>query len=186
MYETGWLSLVGLSLEVGGLAFLSYDLLKAKFADDEGDSFRSLADQLEASTREHIFLLTQHVDLVSNFFAKTLVVSARRAHYEALLRGNPDLETDDSEKYALIRDALDTGPAGFQARSAEAFLKEIERLKSVQKIQSALELNARTSSAITHRFQQTRELAAHLQRVATIGIALAALGSIAQLVDIFI
>ena len=186
MYETGWLSLAGLSFEVGGLALLSYDLLKTKIADDEGDSFRSLQDQLEASTREHIFLLTQHVDLVSNFFAKTQVVFARRAEYEEVLQSNPSLSKDDPEKYALIRDALDTGPTGFQRRSAETFLREIEKLESAQKIQSALALNAQTSSVITQRFEQARKLAVRLGRVAKIGITLAAIGSLGQLLDIFV
>jgi hypothetical protein len=186
MYETGWLSLVGLSFEVGGLALLSYDLLKTKISDGEGDSFRSLQDQLEASTRQHIFLLTQHVDLVSNFFAKTQVVVARRPEYEEILQRNPNLAEDDPDKYALIRDALDTSPAGFQRRSAETFLRELEKLESAQKIEAALALNAQTSRVITERLGAAQKLAARLGRVAKIGITLAAIGAVAQFLDIFV
>lgn len=183
-YDSSWISLLGLGLEMLGLGLLSYDLLRSKSADDESAEFRALQDQLEASTRELIFNLGQHVDLVSDFFGQLLVVIARESEYEEILRANPNLATDEPGKAALIRHALDKGPDGLRRQSAERFLDASNRLKSGEQIQRALALNADTTKKITERFNSALRLSIRLRRIATFGVMLAAAGATAQLVDL--
>lgn len=183
MYDTGLLSLLGLALQVAGLAPLSYDLFRSKSLGDKGAQFTALQDQLDASSRELMFNLNKHVDLVSDFFGKLLVVIAREEEYKEMLRDRPNLAHEDPQKYALIQDALDKGPSGLRRRNSELFLQMHGKLKSAEQIEKGLELNAATSKQINQQLHETFTVSNRLRWMAWVGVTMTAAGAIVQLVD---
>jgi hypothetical protein len=184
MYESGWLSLFGLALEMLGLITLSYDLFRSRRLDDEGAQSAALQDTLEVSSRELVLNLNQHVDLMSDFFGKLMVVIAREGEFEQILRERPNLATEDPDKYVLIQDALDRGPNGLRRRYSETFLEKNRQLKSPEKIQEGLALNGERAKSISEGLDRTLRISRRLRRVAMAGVTLAAAGAVAQLADL--
>ena len=130
-----------------------------------------------------MFNLNKHVDLVSDFFGKLLVVIAREDEYRQILQNRPNLANDDPKQYALIQHALDKGPNGMRRQSSESFLREHGKLKSGEQIEKALELNAATSKQVGEQLSKTLEISSRLRWMAWLGVTMTAAGAFAQLVD---
>ena len=70
MFQTSWLTVVGLAVEILGLAFLFRDLLKSKTSGISGLAFRQEQDQLETSTRELVVNLNEGLITLAGFVAQ--------------------------------------------------------------------------------------------------------------------
>lgn len=86
MYQTSWLSIIGLLIEMVGLTLLFVDLLRAKRLTDSTTAIRTLQDSINVSTRDLMMNLHKHVALLSDFMGKYVAILAREAEFEAEAR----------------------------------------------------------------------------------------------------
>ena len=117
MYQTSWLSIIGLLIEMVGLTLLFVDLLRAKRLTDSTTAIRTLQDSINVSTRDLMMNLHKHVALLSDFMGKYVAILAREAEFEAEARNV--VEQPDPERAKLVAFVLDEGPEGFRRVKAK-------------------------------------------------------------------
>lgn len=183
MYQTSWLSILGLLIEMIGLSLLFTDLLRAKSLTDSTTAIRTLQEDINVSTRDLMMNLNKHVALLSNFMGKYVAILAREAEFEAEPRSVVG-EQPDPERAKLVALLLDKGPDGFRQVTAREFLHASRNLPTAEKIQEAVALNLVSSAEILRKFDQYQRTSKRLRRVAAAGVFLVGAGALLQFTDL--
>lgn len=153
-FSTGWIGFFGLCIEIFGLGFLFFELLRSKRSDHREKSisvFKKLLeeDAIELQIRTH-----------RNFAA---TVKAMQKLSE--MRSEPLTDALWREFSEKLKDASDG-------------------LLSTQKLDEMSTRNTVASAETIKSFERMEEEAKHLRRIAVIGIALVLTGAILQLLDL--
>lgn len=182
IYQTSWLSIIGLLIEMVGLTLLFVDLLRAKRLTDSTTAIRTLQDSINVSTRDLMMNLHKHVALLSDFMGKYVAILAREAEFEAEARNI--VEQPDPERAKLVAFVLDKGPEGFRRVTARMFLDASKALPTTEKIQEAVALNLVSRTEILRSFDQYQQTSKRLRYVAAAGVFLVATGVLLQFTDV--
>jgi hypothetical protein len=184
MFDSGWLSVIGLGAEFIGLFFLSWDLLGSKTTEHKTAGFDEQLRQLDASSRALIINTHKGFRTLTEFLKGYLSLLELETG-EAGKPKNAESENLDEETKRLLAFIHDQGPHGIRRFSVEKFVEVSNSLVPVSEVDRALELNETAKTELAKRFAESVEEGARLRRRAMLGIAFAAAGALLQFTDLF-
>jgi hypothetical protein len=186
MFQSSWISAVGLAIEIVGLYFLFRDLLMSKTSDGAIAEFRKLQDDLEVSNRDVVLRTHSGFQTFLNFMRGYLSILEIEAQEAANPSDLAQVRRDNPELAKLIDFIHGKGPVGLRRDAVEKFVAASGDLLSRADVERALEVNGRTRAALERQYSDQLLEAESLRRIAKIGIALVSVGALSQFADLFI
>lgn len=186
MFQSGWLSMAGLSVEIVGLAFLFWDLLGSKGAGRSELEFRKIQDETDAASQELIGRLNRGLITVAEFVASYLSVLEMEAEH-AVDRAKFAKKAEDDPAYATMMGLFESGsPTGLRRHAVGRFAKASQALPTREDIDRALSLIASGRQSLDNRYQEELARSARLLVLVRIGILFVAVGASCQLLDLVV
>jgi hypothetical protein len=184
MFQSSWISVFGLAIEVIGLAFLFRDLLRSKTVAGSMAEFSELQDELEISNRELVLRTHSGFQTLLRFLRGYLALLEIEAREAAQAADASELRSRDPELAKLVEFVRGQGPVGLRRHAVEKFASAASDLLSTADVESALTVNNATRSALAKRYAEQVAEAESLRHVARIGVAFVAAGASLQFVDL--
>jgi hypothetical protein len=182
MFDAGWLSLVGLGVQLAGLGLLSWDLLKTKDADIGAAPFREALSEIESQSR---------VDLATSHGAADLTRATRSflqlSAWENEFRADPTgfaQRPREQGRTELLPFLEGKEPISLTQYAAEQFADAEKKLVDEATIERGLDLIMEVRRRLIMSYQTDHARAVGFRRVAVAGVLLTAIGSVAQFIDL--
>jgi hypothetical protein len=171
------LTVVGLGMEVVGSAFLSFDLLKSKSAEEGLAAFRNLQAQVENESEKMIVSMNNGLWKLADLFGAFMAVL--ELDFE---KKNPASPTANS--VSTDPDLANIFERGRAAAVVELIDAKKHHLPSPEAIKGALTLVSMARLEIETQFRKQVEVSRRLRRVAIIGVLLVGVGGLCEFADL--
>ncbi len=185
MFDSGWLTAIGLASEILGLFFLSWDLLKSKSEEGSLAEFQSLLGQVDASSRDLVINTHKGFRSLVEFLGGYLSLLEIEAQETAKSPGTVSETPPDPGAQKVIEFIHSKGPVGIRNHAVAEFAAAKQVLLPLSEVERALQLNQSAKAELEKQFAQSVKQSARLRRLAKMGILFAAFGALLQFADLF-
>ena len=185
MFQTSWLTVVGLGVEILGLAFLFWELLKSKASGLSNLAFHQEQDQLETSTRELIVHLNGGLITLAGFIAQYLAILEFEADYRANPGSIAAKAASDPAMAQILMFLQGNSELSIRRHAIENFTMARSKLPSDEAVNHALALVVAGKHKLQEIYSNEVKHSQRLRNMARIGILFVAVGASFQFVDLF-
>ncbi|WP_137939208.1 hypothetical protein [Chitinivorax sp. B] len=185
MFQTSWLTVFGLAVEILGLGFLFIDLHRSKTANLSFAEFQQKQGVIDATARELVVNLNKGLLSLTAFVSQYLSL----LEMEAEFREDPNALThkagNDPAACEVLAFLQGKSPNSIRRFAVSKFAHVQADVPSKTMVDRALLLIEGSRTELTQMYDDALRETLKLRRIARLGIFFVALGASAQFIDLF-
>lgn len=184
MFQTSWLTVLGLAVEILGLGLLFRELLKSKSSSLSTAEFQQKQGAIDAEARQLVLGLNKGLLSLSSFIGQYLSILEMEAEY----REDPSALLRKAEGDAAVSEVLSflqgKTPHNLRSLAVGRFVQAQASLPSSSVVDRGLQLIEAGRTEMARMYEAAAQETRDLRNLARWGVVLVAIGAAAQFVDL--